>query len=161
VRDSWLQLPKELRDPDLSAYVAFRMADAEHRKQGDRLAIDAPPRPKPLRELFTSPYGEWNSMTRDAAVEFASKCNWDDCIQTRITMAEGDFPDSFGRQGLQVVLPGRVIAVTEEVDEATFLHHLGQWPLVAPHIETEVRKNLVRLRQEIEVKADKADSSCG
>ena len=25
VRDSWLQLPKELRDPDMSAYVAFRM----------------------------------------------------------------------------------------------------------------------------------------
>ena len=160
VRDSWLQLPKELRDPDLSAYVAFSMTDAEHRKRAESLAMSAPPRPKPLRELFTSPSGEWSSMTKDVAIEFASKCNWNDCIQTRITLAEGDLPESFERKDLQVVLPGRVMTVTEEVDEAKFLRRLGQWPVVAPHIETEVRKNLVRL-QEIEEKADGNESSCG
>ena len=165
VRDNWLQLPKELRDPDLSAYVAFRMADAEHRKQGDSLAMESPPRPKPLRELFTSPSGEWSSMTKDVAVELASKCNWNDCIQTRITLAEGglsdkELPESFERKDLQVVLPGRVMTVTEEVDEAKFLRRLGQWPVIAPHIEIEVRKNLVRLH-EIEEKADGNESSCG
>ena len=160
VRDSWLQLPRELRDPDLSAYVAFRMVDAERRKQGGRLAMDAPPRPKPLRELFTSPDGEWNSMTKDVAVELADKCNWNDCIQTRITLAEGDLPESFERKDLQVVLPGRVTTVTEEVDETKFLRRLGQWPMIAPDIESEVRKNLVGL-QEIEEKADGNNSSCG
>lgn len=160
VRDSWLQLPKELRDPDMSAYVAFRMADAEHRKQGDNLAMDAPPRPKPLRELFTSPSGEWNSMKKEVAVELASKCNWNDCIQTNITLAEGDLPESFERKGLQVVLPGRVTIVTEEVDEAKFLHRLGQWPPIALKIESEVRKKLVSL-QEIEEKANGNGSPCG
>jgi len=160
VRDSWLQLPKELRDPDMSAYVAFRMTDAEHRKQGDNLAMDAPPRPKPVRELFTPPSGEWNSMKTDVAVELAGKCNWNDCIQTRITLAEGDLPESFERKGLQVVLPGRVTTVTEEVDEAKFLHRLGQWPPIAPQIESEVRKKLVSL-QEVKEKANGNGSSCG
>lgn len=160
VRDTWLQLPKELRDPDLSAYVAFRMADAEHRRQGDNLAMAARPRPKPLRELFTSPSGDWNSMTKDVAVELASKCNWNDCIQTRITLAEGDLPESFERKDLQEVLPGRVTTVTEEVDEAKFLHRLGQWPLIAPQIESEVRKK-IRSLQEIEEEANGNGSSCG
>ena len=164
VRDSWLQLPKDLRDPDLSAYVAFRMADAEHRKQGDNLTMHAPPRPKPLRELFTLPSGEWNSMTKDVAVELASKCNWNDCIQTRITLAEGlpdeKLPESFERKDLQVVLPGRVTTVTEEVDEAKFLHRLGQWPPIATQIESEVRKNIGSL-QKIEERANGNGSSCG
>ena len=160
VRDSWLQLAKELRDPELSAYVAFSMTDAEHRKRAESLAMSPPPRPKTLRELFTSPSGEWSSMMKDVAIEFASKCNWNDCIQTRVTLAEGDLPESFERRDLQVVLPGRIMTVTEEVDEAKFLHRLGQWPMVAPDIETEVRKNLVRL-QEIEEKVDGNESSCG
>lgn len=159
VRDSWLRLPKELRDPDMSAYVAYRMTDAEHRKQGDHLTMDVPPRPKPLREFFTSPGGEWNSVQKDVAMELASKCNWNDCIQTRITLAEGDFPESFERKGLQVVLPGRVETVTEEVDEAKFLHRLGQWPPMAPQIESEVRKKLVSF-QEIEEKTNGNGSSC-
>ena len=140
-RDSWLQLPKELRDPNLSAYVAFRMADAEYRKHGESLAMSAPLRPKPLRELFTSPSGEWSSMKRDVAVELASKCNWNDCFQTRITLAESDLPESFERKGLQVVLPGRVETVTEVVD-TKLLHRLGQWPPIAPEIESEVREKL-------------------
>lgn len=160
VRDSWLQLPKELRDPDMSAYVAFRMVDAEHRKRGDNLTMDVPPRPKPLRELFTSPGGGWDSMKKDVAVELANKCNWNDCIQTRITLAEGNLPESFERTGLQVVFPGRVTTVTEEVDEAKFLHRLGQWPPIAPQIESEVRKKLGSLH-EIEEKANGNGSSCG
>ena len=160
VRDGWLQLPKELRHPDMSAYVAFRMVDAEHRKQGDKLAMDAPPRPKPLRELFTSPNGEWNSMKKTVAVNLASKCDWNDCIQTHITLAEGNLPESFERKGLQVVLPGRVTTVAEEVDESKFLHRLGQWPPIAPQIESEVREKLLSL-QKNEEKVNGSGSSCG
>lgn len=153
VRDSWLQLPKELRNQDLSAYVSFRMADAEHSKQGESLGISTPRRPKPLRELFMPPGGEWSSMERDVAVELASKCNWNDCFKTRITLVESDLPGSFEREGLQVVLPGRVKTVTEEVDKTKFLHRLGQWPPITPQIESETRKNLGSL-QEIEEKAN-------
>ena len=153
VRDSWLRLPKDLRNQDLSAYVSFRMAGAEHRKQGENLAISPPLRPKPLRELFASPSGEWSSMKRNVAVELASKCNWNDCFRTRITLAESDLPESFERKGLQVVLSGRVKTVTEEVDETKFLHRLGQWPPIAPQTESETRKNLGSL-QKIEEKAN-------
>ena len=149
VRDTWLQLPNELRDPDLSAYVTFRMADAEHRKQGDNFAMDAPPRPKPLREFFTSPSGEWNRTTKDIAVELASKCNWNDCIQTRITLAECDLPEIFERKGMEVVLPGRVKAVTE-VDDVKLLHRLGHWPPIAPEIESEVREKLALATEKTE-----------
>ena len=149
VRDSWLQFPKELRDPVLSAYVTYQMAAAEHRKQGDEFTLNKPPpRPKPLRELFTSG-GEWSSQQRNEALELARKCNWNDCIQTRITLAEGDYPGSFQRNGLQVVLPGRVRTVTEEVDTATFLRRLGQWPPLDPETEAKVRKGL-KSAQEIE-----------
>ena len=47
VRDSWLQLPRELRDPDLSAFVAYRMADAEHRKLSGDFTLAEPRRPSP------------------------------------------------------------------------------------------------------------------
>ena len=98
-------------------------------------------------------------MTKDVAVELANKCNWNHCIQTRITLAEGDLPESFERNDLQVVLPGRVTAVTEEVDESKFLHRLGQWPLIAPQIESEVRNQIGSL-QEIEKRANGIGSSC-
>ena len=160
VRDTWLKLPKELRNKELSDYVAFRMADAEYRKQGHNLAVVAPPRPKPLRELFTSPRGEWNRMIKGIAAELAKKCNWNDCIVTRITLAEGDLPGSFERKDLQVVIPGKVTTITEEVDESKFLNRLGQWPPIAPRIESEVRKEIGSL-QEIEENANGIGSSCG
>lgn len=47
VRDSWLQLPRELREPELSAFVAYRMADAEHRKLSDEFSLGEPRRPRP------------------------------------------------------------------------------------------------------------------
>ena len=53
VRDSWLQLPRELRDPELSAFVAYRMADAEHRKLSDGFTVGEPrcPRPPVARQV--------------------------------------------------------------------------------------------------------------
>ena len=46
-RDSWLQLPRELREPELSAFVAYRMAEAEHRELSDGFALGEPRRPRP------------------------------------------------------------------------------------------------------------------
>ncbi len=160
VRDSWLRLPRELRDPAMSAYVAYRMADAEHQKQADKLDMKAPPRPKPLRELFTSPGGEWCRMKKDVAMELASKCRWNDCIQTHITLEDGYLPENLERKGLQVVLPGRLSTVTEEMDEAKFLRRLGQWPPIDPQIESGVRDKLASL-EEIDARENGNGPSCG
>ena len=138
VRDSWLQLPKELRNSELSKYVAFRMAEAEQREQGDKLAIDERPRPKPLREIFTSPSG----VEKNAALKFAQECKWNDCIQTRITLADSnDLPERFERKDFELVIPGEV-KISTEVDEVKFLRRLGQWPPIAIQDESEVRKKL-------------------
>lgn len=147
VRDSWLKLPKELRNTDLSAYVAYRMADAEQREPGnesDGLSVRRPPRPKPLRELFTSSGTALNHQ--DVALELAQKCKWNDCILTRVTLAEGVYPSSFERNGLQVDLPGEVISVTPELVEGRFLRRLRQWPLVDRKIEVEIRMKLMSLQ---------------
>ncbi|MDE0514031.1 MAG: hypothetical protein OXI88_19880 [Gammaproteobacteria bacterium] len=47
VRDGWLQLPRELRDLELSAFVNYRMADAEHRKLSDDFTLAERRRPSP------------------------------------------------------------------------------------------------------------------
>lgn len=142
VRDGWLNLPKEMRPPSLSHYVAFRMADA----QQESLAMSAPPHPRPLRELFTLPSNKWDRVTLDAAVELASKCDWNRCLRTKVTLAEtpggSQLPKSFERHGLHIVLPGKVTANTE-VDEELFLDHLGQWPPIDRDIESAVREKLV------------------
>ena len=160
VRDNWLQFPKELRHPDVSAYVAYRMAVAEHFNHGDNFTLETPPRPKPLREYFTPSVGERNRQRKHGALEFARKCKWNDCIQTRITLAEGDYPSRFERHDLQVVLPGMVTAVSEEVDMDGFLRRLGRWPLIDPHIEAEMRKYLMKAQQR-EKQEERRRKPCG
>ena len=157
VRDSWLQLPTLLRDPEISSYVADRMAEAAHGKQCDTFALRTGSHPKPLRELFTSPSGDWNRTQKRAALDIARKCNWNDCIQTKITLAEGNLPERFERKGSQLVLPGRV-TTAEEVDMGKFLQRLGQWPPVDRQIESEARKRLV-ISQEVEQKAERDNSA--
>lgn len=146
-RDGWLQLPRDLRGSDLSAYAIWRMVDAEHRKQSSHSAMDAPPRPKPLRELFPSPDEEWSGTQMEKmALDLAHDYGWTDCIQTRITLTEGDLPKTFERKGLEIVIPTRITTVTEEVDRVRFLHHLGRWPPTVPGIESEVRKKLADIQ---------------
>jgi hypothetical protein len=140
VRDGWLQLPHELRNPDLSAYVSGRMAYTEHRKRGDEFRVDEPSCPIPLRDFFN---GAWNEMKKSVALELAHKCHWNDCIQTRITLAESDGPEEFKRNGSQVLLPGEVTAVTEVV-KGNFLHRLGSWPPIDSDLESELRNRLTR-----------------
>ncbi len=144
VRDNWLQLPKELRNPELSKYVAFRMAEAEQREQGDKLAIDArSPRPKPLRELFTSPSGKMTVEQKDKALKLARKYHWNDCIETCITLAGSeDLPARFERKDFELVIPCDVVEISTEVDEVKFLRRLGQWPPIAIQDESEVREKL-------------------
>ncbi len=158
-RDSWLQLPRELRIPELAAFAEYRMAESEHREWSDGFALAEPRRPIPLRELFVSPAGEWSSAQKEIALELARDRGWNECIQTRITLAEGDYPATFERNDLQVILPGRV-SINEILDKARFLHRLAQWPPVTPEIESGVRKKLASA-WEIEEKVHENGSSCG
>ena len=154
-RDGWLQLPRELRDPVLSAFVAHRMALAEQRKLAPGFKLPEAPHPFPLRERFAAPPGKWNSMQREAALSLARANDWHDCVQTRITLAKGDHPASFERDGLQLILPG-VISKEEIVDEAGFLRRLGQWP--PPSVESGM---LNKLADGQDIGASESGSSCG
>ena len=139
VRDGWLRLPRELRDPSLSDYVSYRMADYEHRSQKSQLAFTSPPPPPvPLRAYFSTSGREWSRKQKEMAFELADKCGWNDCIQTHITPRAGDVLDGIERDGSQIKVRGRV-SVTEEVDRTSFLHRLGKWPLVPFQVQIEIR----------------------
>ena len=138
VRDGWLRLPRELRDPALSDYVSYRMASHEHQRRKSQLAFTAPPPPPvPLRACF-SISGQWSSKQQEMALMLADKCGWNDCIQTHITPRTGDVLDDIECSASQIKVGGRV-SVTEEVDSTVFLHRLGKWPLVPFHIQTAIR----------------------
>lgn len=156
VRDGWLRLPRELRDPDLSAYVIWRMTMAEQWKLNHDFNLIAPRRPVPLRELFAASRGQWNSAQREAALNLARESGWDDCIQTRITLPEGNYPDSFKPDGLQLTLPCKISAA-EAVDQARFLRQLGQWPPAPGNKQARARQKLAGA-QAIEARA--SDASC-
>ncbi len=160
VRDSWLRLPTELRSAVLCDYVTYRMTDVEHRNLGDAFTLDAPPCPKPLREFFTLSDGEWSNWQKDVALELAHDCEWEDCIQTRITLAKGDYPHHFERSGQQILLPGRIENTVEIIQENRFLKRLAQWPPISCCIESKVRKKLARLQESTEPESGKR-SLCG
>jgi len=139
VRDGWLRMPSELRDPFLSDYVSYRMAEYEHRSKKSALAFTSPPPPPdPLCAYFAISGREWSRKQKVMALELADKCGWNDCIQTHITPRKGDVLDGIESNSSQIKIRGRV-SVSEEVDSALFLNRLGKWPLVPFQIQTEIR----------------------
>ncbi len=142
VRDTWLTLPREFRRPDLTSYVTHAMVDAEHRKQKTGISLTSPPRrPIPLREIFSSHEGKLTKIQADAALDLARHCHWRDCIQTRITLDDKNYPESFKREGSQLVLPSEVRA-EPEIILGRFLNHLKELPLMPHEIESELRRKL-------------------
>lgn len=138
--DGWLQLPNELRDGELSDYVTFRMADAEHRRHGGGFATNGPPRPKPLRELFCSPDDEGTRVQKDVAKDLANRLEWNECIVTEIALAEGAHQDRIKEVGSHLEVRGRVVAT--RVDMGSFLRCLGKWPPIDRAVASEVRRKL-------------------
>jgi hypothetical protein len=141
IRDGWLRLPRELRSPALSAFVAHRMASAEQEQHGVDLTFSAPSYPPPLRELFTPTTRPLTATQTDAGLQLVRQCKWNDCVQTRITLTEGSYPEHFTRSGLQLVLPGEVVA-TVELNQEAFLDHLGRWPPPEREAERRLREQL-------------------
>lgn len=141
IRDGWLRLPRELRSPALSVFVAHRMASAEQEQHGSDLTFSSPPYPPPLRELFTPATRPLTATQAKSALELVRQCKWNDCVQTRITLTEGSYPEHFTRSGLQLVLPGEVVGKVELNQEA-FLDHVGRWPPPEREAERRLREQL-------------------
>lgn len=158
VRDSWLRLPTQLRAPELSDYVAHRMAAAEYARRAEAFSMDAPLAPVPIREYFRPSEGKWSGYQDEQAVHLAKKCQWNDCLQSVVTLPEGEWPEKFERNALQLILPGNV-KVIEEVDQGRFLTRLGQWPPADPLVVTEVREMFKSQQEETIVHADDPQST--
>ncbi len=140
VRDGWLRLPRELRDPSLSDYVSYRMANYEHQRPVWQFAFTSPPPPPvPLRAYFPLSGREWSRKQKEMAMELAGKCDWNECIQTYIKSSTGNGLDVIENDSSQIKVRGRV-SVIEKVNSTFFLERLGKWPLVPFQIQAEIRR---------------------
>ena len=91
VREGWMNLPLGLRgDREVSDAVSHRMARLSHCLAGTEIALgDAPPRVRPLRELFGD-CASWRAREKTAALTLARECEWD-CVRTRIGLRAGEY----------------------------------------------------------------------
>ena len=125
-RDGWLKLPLELRDyPELQKAVSHRMAAMAHRIANTKIDLGvAPPRPKPLRELFTPGPRGWNKDQRVAALFLARDRKWS-YIQTRITLGQGDYRLKVDGKGMHIIIDGEAKNVVTEIDRDNFFADLA------------------------------------
>lgn len=141
-RDGWLGLPIQLRDPPgLQAAVCHRMAAMSHRmtKTGVDLGL-APPRPMPLRELFSPGPKGWVSAQKEAVLLLARECKWD-CIQTRVSLGKGEYQMIVDGTGVHVILAGEAKAVVTEVDRDKFYSNLALTP-ISSKLDRKIRDAL-------------------
>jgi hypothetical protein len=143
VRETWLKLPRELRPRETIDYITWAMVDAEHKQQGTEINLSLlPARPRPLRELLTSPGGEWSKVQTECALELVRHCQWNDCIQTRIQLlGDEKRPKSVFIEDSQILLPGDVITKSEIIADQ-FWRQMAQFPLISQEIESVLRKKL-------------------
>ena len=133
-RSGWQELTLPLREPrrGLADAVSHRMAAMSHRIAGTEIDLgEAPPRCRPLRELF--PEGaKWKANQRSAAVGLALDCDWD-CVRTTIRLPKGRYSLRVQGRGVEVVLEGQPNLVTVDVDRDEFHRRLalGGIPLKA------------------------------
>ena len=88
-RDGWLKLPLGLRgSPEFVDAVTHRMAVLAHRLDGSGCDLgSAPPRVRPLREVF----GGWGPAEKEAALWLAGKLDWRDCYRTTVSLDAGSY----------------------------------------------------------------------
>lgn len=158
VRDSWLQLPMQLRAPELFDHVVHQMAVVEYAKRDAEFCIEVPSAPIPLRKFFRPSGASWSEYQAEQAAHFAKKCQWQDCLNTIVTLPQGEWPEKFQRSGLQLVLPGSV-SIVEEVKQERFLVRLGQWPPADPLAAAEVREMFHSQQEEVIAHADDSQSA--
>lgn len=140
VRDGWLGLPVSLRGlPKLAHAVTHRMAVLAHRLDGSEFDLgEAPPRVRPLRELFSESDG-WGPKEEKAAVKLANGLKWD-CVRTTVSLGRGTYAFRIERGRMHIDFEGEPKVATR-VDRDAFIELLSRHH-VDPRIEAAVRKDL-------------------
>ena len=140
VRDGWLELPLGLRGPpEASAPVTHRMAQMSHRISGTGLDLgEAPPRVRPLRELFGDG-SAWRAGERAAALDLARTQKWD-CVHTGINLGPGEYTLTVKGGSTRIRVPGEP-RIVPEVDVVHFFRLLSG-SRIDPGTEAKIRKRL-------------------
>jgi len=141
VRDGWLKLPREARNPVLSAYVMYRMAATELAQNNVDLVLPVVQPPIPLRRLFGSSPEGWSGAELRVAEELAKEEGWRDCIQTTIASADSAPLQEPRHENGKYIFIGS-IAATTELNRERFLDRLGMWPPIDADSEQRVRDEL-------------------
>lgn len=141
VRDGWLKLPREARNPALSAYVMYRMAATELAQKDVDISLPRVQPPIPLRRLFGSTPDGWSEAELRVARELAKSEGWRDCIQTTIASTDGAPLHEPRHENGKYVFVGS-IAATTELNQERFLDRLGMWPPIDADSEERVREAL-------------------
>ena len=140
VRDGWMSLPLRFRGGrEVSDSVSHRMARLSHRIAGTGLDLgEAPPRPRPLRELFGDG-STWRSRENSAALALARAQKWD-CVHTRISLGAGEYRLIVRAGTTSIEVPGEP-RISPEVDRDRFFELLSG-ARVDQATEAKVRKEL-------------------
>lgn len=140
VRDGWMSLPLRLRGGrEVSDSVSHRMARLSHRIAGTGLDLgDAPPRPRPLRELFGDG-STWRPREISAALALARAQKWD-CVHTRISLGAGEYRLLVKAGTTSIEVPGEP-RISPEVDRDRFFELLSG-ARVDHATEAKVRREL-------------------
>ena len=140
VRDGWLGLPLRLRaGRALSDAVSHRMARMSHRIAGTGFDLGpAPPRVRPLRELFGDGALR-RSREKSAALALAKAEKWD-CVHTRIGLGPGEYTLTVKGGSTFIDLPGEP-RISPEIDLERFFESLARARL-DPGTEAKARAAL-------------------
>ena len=140
VRDGWMNLPLRLRGGrSLSDAVSHRMARLSHRIAGTGLDLgEAPPRVRPLRELFGDG-STWRSREKSAAQALAKARKWD-CVHTRISLGAGEYRLVVKAGSTYIEVPGEP-RISPAVDLERFFESLARARLDYA-TEAKIRKEL-------------------
>lgn len=124
VRDGWMNLPLRLRGGgELADAVSHRMARLSHRIAGTGIELgEAPPRVRPLRELFGD-VSTWRSREQSAALTLARAQKWD-CVYTRISLRVGEYRLIVKGGTTSIEVPGEP-RISPEVDRDRFFDLLS------------------------------------
>lgn len=138
VRDGWMQLPLALRsDRAFSDTVCHRMAQISHQIAGSKIELgNAPPRIRPLREMFEDP-GNWKAREKSAALTLAKEQKWD-CVSTNIRLGSGEYKLIVRGSTLSIRVPGEP-TIAPEIDPDHFFELLSTARLDAG-LEAKIRK---------------------
>ncbi|MDE2679233.1 MAG: transposase [Gemmatimonadota bacterium] len=140
-RDGWLKLPLALRgSPELANAVTHRMAVLAHRLDGSGCELGtAPPRVRPLREIFSDP-GGWGSAEEEAALRLASELEWKDCYRTTVTLEPGAYEVRIESGSVYIDCADRPRVDTHLLGDR-FVAHLARSKVDA-NLEADIRARL-------------------